>query len=101
MIDQLPGPGDLDHRLAAPVLRYQTVTNMGVKCRAGTRSMVVVIGTLMGIRRLEQRKEPVPVKQRKVCIRIGRWMPAEEMVVMLTHLARTVVMPNVVIVGLG
>ncbi len=62
--------------------------------------MVVVIGTLMGIRRLEQRKEPVPVKQGEVGIRIGRWMPAKQMVVMLTDLARPVVMANVVIVGL-
>jgi len=62
--------------------------------------MVVVVGTLMGIRRFKQRKEPVPVEKREVGIRISRGMPAQQMIVMFTHLANPVVMANVVIIGL-
>ena len=62
--------------------------------------MMVVIGLLMRIRRLEQRKEPVPVQRLRSAFEIGRRMPAQQMVVMDADLAGPVVMANVVIVGL-
>ena len=46
-------PAVSNQRLAAPVVRHKTVTHVSVQRRAGTGSMMVVIGTLMGIARLE------------------------------------------------
>ena len=100
LIDQSPGTRRLDDRLAPPVVRHETVADMSVQRRAGTRPMMVVIGSLMRIGRFEQRQEPVPVQQREVGTRVGRRMPSQQMVVMVANLPGPVVMANVVIVGL-
>ena len=100
LIDQSPGTRRLDDRLAPPFVRHETVADMSVQRRPGTRPMMVVIGSLMRIGRLEQRKEPVPVQQREVGTRVGRRMPSKQMVVMVADLTGPVVMANVVIVSL-
>ncbi len=100
MIDQLQQAGRLNERLASPVVRHQSVTNVRVERRARARPMVVVIRSLMGIRTVKLRQKPVPVQQRDVGIQFGCGMPPQQMIVMSTDLARTVVMANVVIVRL-
>ena len=77
VIDQPPEPRRLNHGLAAPVVRHQSVADMCVQRGAGTGAMMVVIGALVMIPRLDERKEPVPVKQTEVGIGIGRGMPAQ------------------------
>ena len=100
-IDQLPRSRHPKERLASPVIRHQTVTDMGMNRGAGTRPMVVVIGLLVRNRRsFKQRQEPVPVQQRHVGIGFGRRVPPQQVIVVIANLARTVVMANVVIVGL-
>ena len=100
LIDQAPGARRLNDRLAAPVVRHESIADMSVQRRAGTGSMMIVIGALVRIGWLEQRKEPVPVKQSEVRTSVGRRMPPKQMVVMGADLSGAVVMTNVVIVGL-
>ena len=61
---------------------------------------MVVVGALVMISRLDERKEPVPVKETEVGIEIGRGMPAQQVVVMKADFTSGIVMANVVVVGL-
>ena len=43
--------------------------------------MMVVVGAVVMITRLDERKEPVPVKEGQIGSGIGRWMPAQQVIV--------------------
>ena len=63
--------------------------------------MMFVVGTLMMIADLHEWNEPVPVQHGNVVVRVGRWVPAQEVIVVDADLARSVVVADVVIIGLG
>ena len=60
----------------------------------------VVIAAGLTSARLDERDEPVPVKERHVGVGIGPRMPAQEMVVVGADLTRRVVVADIVIVSL-
>jgi hypothetical protein len=75
LIDQAPRARRLDDRLAPPFVWHETIADMSVQRRAGTRSMMIVIRSLVRIGWLEERKKPVPVQQGEVRTCACRRMP--------------------------
>jgi hypothetical protein len=62
--------------------------------------MMVVIGSIVRIGRLEHREEPVPVQESHIRTFVRRRMPPQQVVVMRADFAGAVVVANVVIIRL-
>jgi hypothetical protein len=64
-----------DHRVASPV-ESRPVSKMCVQRRAGPRAVVLVVGGLVRVPRLDERNDPVPMQHGNVVVVIGRGVPA-------------------------
>ena len=89
-----------DHRVTVPVGRWP-IAQLGVHRRTGPRTVVLVIGALVMVTEFNDRDEPVPVQHGHVVVVVGRRVPAQKVIVITTDFARSIVVANVVVVGLG
>ncbi len=87
-----------DGRLGLPV-GCGPISQM--RMERGARALMLFVGNLVMITELDNRNEPVPVQDGHVVVQIGRWVPAQEVIVVDTNLVGGIMVANVVIVGLG
>lgn len=89
------------NRLIARPIGFERIRQALVEPRAvaGTMPAIIRIG-IVRIRSTQDRQEPMPVEHRNVFVPARRGMPPEQVVMVDADLARRIVMPNVVEVGL-
>jgi hypothetical protein len=97
VIEESPAAVGADHRVTMPV-GCRPVANVRVQCRAGT--VMLVVGALMMIAEFHNRHEPVPVQHGHVVVKVGRRVPAQQVIVIDADFAGRVVVADVVVVGL-
>lgn len=100
MIEKASATIGLYHGLPLPVLRLKAVAEAGMERGAGAGAMLVAVRELVMIAGLDEWNKPVPVQQGHVVIEIGQGMPAQEMVMEETGLARRIVVANIVVIDL-
>ena len=100
VIEQTSANVRADYRVAAPV-EPRPVSKMCVQRRAGPRAVVLVVGGLVRVARLDKRNDPVPMQHGNVVVAIGRGVPAQKVIVVDADFAGRVMMADVVVVGLG
>jgi hypothetical protein len=97
MLEEPPASIGTNYGLAGPI-RLRPIAHVSVQCRP--RDSMLATGIQRSRAGLDEGDEPVPVQQGHVVVKVGRGMPAQEVIVVEADLAGCVVMADIVIIGL-